>query len=189
VAVALAVFGSSGGPAGGTTTGSTVPSYCDAAMPNCSVTGCEAEHSSELTQANALWPSTGTSMDASAAASTAESIVQSQQAAMQGAAGSSSPPVATASHEYSTTYAGAGQIMEATNPLADPSPPVWIVTTQWNPGIESPAMGLHPDPSQSLTTTTTTIIDAISGKPIDQCLNCDVVQSDGSVEAQDGAAS
>ncbi len=179
VGVAFLVLGGGGGRAAATGTG--VPSYCDPAMPHFTVVGCESSHSALEAQAKAMWPTDGTTINASSAQQVADGAVESATRATAGTNSIARPHV-VAAYEQRATYSEAGRYMEATNPFVAPSTPVWIVTTRWSSSFDV-SVGLRAS-TVSQPPYTTTIIDAVSGKPIDSCSGCDVVQPDGRMESQ-----
>jgi hypothetical protein len=164
----------------------TVPSYCDTAAPNFSVQTCETMHRTFLSQARAMWPSTGTVMSRTRAEAIVDKAMSAQASQTSPTASVASDRTPVSTYAYQTSYAGAGQYMEATNSLVAPSTPVWVVTTTWSAPYPNPGMGLHPGPVPTNANQTTTIIDGISGNPIDACSACDVVQENGIVAGQAG---
>lgn len=152
-----------------------VPTYCNATVPNFTLSQCESTHAQMAAQASQLWPPSGSVMSASSA----EAAAQTANGPMVGA----TTLKVVASYAYRTTYAGAGQLMEATNPFVTPSTPVWVVTQQWSGPLMTRTddpVGLRPPPANwTPPTVSTVIIDGVSGKPIDSCVGCDIVQASG----------
>jgi hypothetical protein len=152
---------------------SSVPPYCLPGTPTGEIAACESEHQQLATQAGELWPTSGTSISAPAAASDATSAL---------------PSSSTVGGVFSalTTYGEAGQYLEATNAFVSTSTPVWIVTVHFTSSAPASAlwMGATPPPSGwNGPNALSVILDAISGKPIDTCVGCDVVQSDASLRS------
>jgi len=173
IGIGLAATGTSGATLGTAQSDGCVSS----SIPNFTLTSCKSAKTAMQAQANSLWPKSGTTLSSAEAASDASKALSDQLAAS-----GEKVPSSGAVYETQTTYGGAGAYMEATNPFVSPSTPVWVVTTHWTQPIVNARMGLHPSGPSSWSTTTV-ILDAVSGRPIDQCEGCTVVQPDGSLQS------
>ncbi len=151
---------------------SVPPSCAPSTSTAAQVTSCSTEHARLVKQDEQIFPVHGTILSVNQILSLLDHTTTSPHS-----------PSIVAAYASLTTYGGAGRVFEANTPAVDPNAPAYIVTQHWSSGIGVWMGPVAPPSGWKPPTVSTVVVSAITGKGMDSCTGCDVVQPDGTLRS------
>jgi hypothetical protein len=157
---------------------SVPPSCAPSTSTAAQVTRCSTEHARVVKQDEQIFPVHGTILS-----------VNQILALLDHNTTSPHGPSVVAAYAFLTTFGGAGRAFEADNPAVDPNAPAYVVTQHWSSGIGGWMGPVAPPPGWKSPTVSSVVVSAVTGKGMDSCTGCDVVQPDGTLRSALGTKS